>query len=715
MGAPAIITGLKVGFPVTGARDRQGVVYLTNGFNRPIVWDGTSSAVFPAGIKAPLIGPGITDDTGGGSISPSFTYYSATKYIDAAGRESELSALTEKTTSAAANHRFDWQLTPATESRVKWHVLYRSTGGQSTTLYEVIRLGDHGTITATTDTGGFATFTVPAGHGLQVNAVVTISGHSVAAYNTTHTVTAILEIGVATFRTNVAFAGAGTTQGSFVLTGYIDDGTADATLDSNASLAILNTDGSLNARRQGLPPAECAVCAWFQDRMYYAVQRKYSTGTVSTTAGTQTITGSGTAWIAEFGALGNYYATSKWMMQIANEPKPLDIFVFGSDTSLQTDVLTVASPTLTQTNVSYVLYPDTKIFRNTLIYSEVDEGESVPYDTSIVDGNEVGYINTITVQENTGDDDEITALMPYGYALFVLKERHIYRLQNVANTPSVYLLCARGCLNQRCWTYHDDMAYLMDSSGIYAFDGTNTQPISLPIQNLWRDGTIDFALSRWFTAVTDTTQEIVRFYVKFTTDTGIRPKRALCYHIRSKAWTFELYPWEIGGACKADVGSAERLLVGSEDENIYKTNDGYTDDGTTIEYAWRSGLFPFTRSEAQEGRAVQIAFQPTEVVSTLNARIYEDNNTTPIVPLVTQITGNGVIVEAGSADLAIQMFIDWSDEGEQNGWVKIPIAQRGGNQVINPRWMSLELEGEAPQSEQVKIYGVLLEGVQGPQ
>ena len=715
MGAPSIATGLKITGPCGFARDRQGFLYFSNGFNKIRVWDGITTAAFTAGIKTPNSSttPGITADGSGGSMSVG-AYIFAYQYVDLYGRKSELSAATSL--SVLANDRVDWTLVASGETdRVRWVDLYRSTSGQSTTVYRVVRLANHGTITGTADNGsGFCQFTSSSGHGLQTNAVITIAAHSVAGYNGSHTVTRISDT---VFDTNVAFTTAGTGTGTFTLTGYLNDGMSDATLDDGVSLPILNTDGSLNARRQGLPPPECAVMAWFQDRMYYAVQRRYSQGAVTTTANSTTITGVthpttalGTEWIEEFGTFGNYYKTtstsySNWLMQIAGEPRPIRIGAFNSATSLV--AISPDHPTLTQTAANYVIYPDPDIFRNTILYSEVDEGESVPYDQTLVEGKVVGYVNTVTIQENTGDDDEITGLMPYGYALYVLKERHIYRLQNVANDPSVYMLTARGCVNNRTWCYHDGLAYLMDKSGIYAFDGQNVDPISLPIQNLWIDSTINFNYAHWFFASVDPTNEVVRFHVRYTGDAGEKPIRALCYHTRYKGWWLETYPWQLGGACKADINNVERLLVGGVDEQIWKTNEGFTDGGETISYVWRSGMFPVVRTPAQQSVAFEVAFEPTTVATTLNARIYDDNSATAVTAEITRADDKGISVTAGSSNMAIAMA------STHAGWVRQEVGGRGTNDVRGRRWLSLELVGDAPSTQQVEIYGVLLEGVQG--
>lgn len=720
MGAPLIIdqNTMSNDWPCHYAKDRQGMLYITNGYQRHRLWDGVTDGALQSGIKPPHF-PGLSDDTAAGSVSASETYYCGLKYIDYLGRESELSELTDLNTSAAGSHRVDWtSIDPSEETdRVRYVDLYRSTAGQLTTVYKVVRLGNHGDITATANNGGFVEFTLPLGHSLVAGAVILVAGHSVAGYNTTHQVTTAT---TTTIVTSVAYTAAGTGTATWTINGYLDeDDLSDDDLALNTALPILNTDNSKNARRQGMPPSECAVAAWFQDRMFYAVQRKYDTGTVATTAGSQTITLTGGTWIEEFGGSDMYPAREgEWLMQIEGEPKPIRIVDWLNASQMRATEDTV--PTLTQSGASYVLYPDPKIFRNRIIYSEVDEAESVVYDAAIAAENNVGgggYINAIGIQENTGDDDEITGLMPYGFALWVLKERHLYRI-TFSKQPNleagVIMVASRGCLNQRSWVMHDGLAYLMDSSGIYAFDTNSVEPISMPIQNLWREQTIDLSKSKWFFAGVDPNEEVVRFYVSYVGDTEDRPKRALCYHIRFKGWWVESYPWQLGGATKADIESSERLLVGGTEDAVYVSGEGFTDNGTTISYAWRSGKFSLPSNANNQSRALEVAFQPTQVAATLNANVYYGNESSPLVFEIDQNMGNGIQVSANSADIAINMAADaLGDEEDQPGWVRQELGGRGGKLAMVSRWLSVALSGDAPSTEQAIVYQVVLVGVEG--
>lgn len=705
-------------WPVHFAKDRAGLLYVSNGFNRHRIWDGALASALQSGIKVPPAPSVVRDGTTGAVANGD--YYCAYKYVDFLGRESELGPGILLAVSGGTPQHIDWQsIQDSTETdRVRYVDLYRTTAGQATTYYKVVRLGNHGTITATANSGGFCEFTLPLGHSLEEGAVITVAGHSVAGYNGDHRITAPTTS--TSIVTDIAFTSAGTGTATWTIAGYMnEDDLDDDDLSLNTALPVLNEDESVNARRQGMPPSECAVMAWFQDRMFYAVQRKYTPGTVSTTAGSQTITGAGAGlvWLEEFGGSDMYPARSgEWLMQIENEPKPMRIVDWLNANQIRATEDTV--PTLTQSGVSYVLYPDPKIFRNRLFYSEVDEAESVPYDAEIAANNPFGgsgYINSIEIQENTGDDDELTALMPFGFALWAIKERHIYRV-TFSRQPdieaAVVMVAERGCLNNRCWVRHDGLAYLMDSSGIYAFDTNSVEPISLPIQNLWRDGTINLENAQWFFAAVDPAEETVRFYVQFTGDSDDRPRRALCYHTRHKGWWTETYTNQLSGATKADIGYSERLLVGGIEDAIYVSGEGYTDAGVTISYAWRSGKFPFADNKDHESRAVEVTFQPTEVAATLNARFYLDNKSTAQAFNIDQNRGDGVQITNGSTNAAIDMKVDRSENGDQVGWVRQAFGGRGDKNTQVPRCVAVELAGTAPTTEQIIVFQVTVVGVE---
>lgn len=354
-------------------------------------------------------------------------------------------------------------------------------------------------------------------------------------------------------------------------TSYNDD-VADATLLASDYILLTEDDGSLASRRQVVPPNFLSVAEWFQDRMWYAVAGDYSTGTV-TTSGTG-VTGLGTAWTAEMD--GRYILFS-------NETKPYLIDAVGGATSitLATAVANNAS------GLSYVIFhADTTNngYYRTLLYSEIDEAESVPLG------------NSVTLQNNTGDDDKIVGLKAWEDALFVFCERHKHVIQYLRqpniDANAIYI-DDRGAFNHWCVAALEDTIYAMDAMGPYAFSvggltarGARTGNIGLPLQDLWRDGTIDFSKSATFTVAADRPGECIRFFVAFTGDSGDRPTRCLVWNTRTETWDVEHYPQQIGAACSHSISGRMYCLAGMEDftnnpnQPVFKLASG-TSDGVS--------------------------------------------------------------------------------------------------------------------------------------
>jgi hypothetical protein len=343
-------------------------------------------------------------------------------------------------------------------------------------------------------------------------------------------------------------------------TSYSDDTDDDPTLnasDEENTLLVLLEDGTLNANRFVVPPNDRAFLAMFQDRYWYAGVVRYSRGTLATAEST-TLTGTGTDWVSTLA--GRYIA-------IAGEPAPIRIASVTNGTTL---VLATAATT-TASGLSYVIYPDPTT-RRTLFYSEIDEPESAP------------RTNTVTIQENTGDDDDITGLMPRGAYLYILMERHKYAMSYVRQPridANVLMLDDRGAFNHWCWAYLDDVAYLMDDQGPYLFDGQRSKPIGNVIQDLWRkDGggdRIDFAKKARFHVQADRVKERIHFFVSFVGDAGNYPTRCLTYNVRRETFDPYEYPIAIGAATLAQRDGQTRLLLGGETATVHLADAGNTE------------------------------------------------------------------------------------------------------------------------------------------
>jgi hypothetical protein len=548
-----IATGVHTEYPMSFALDRFGRIHGQNGMERGIYWDGFTAATDASGIDGPGAAPTLASPATGALTAGDYVCYY--RFVDNRDGHKVFSSLSASASvTVVLNDAIDWSvLSTSSQSRVNFVELWRTTVGGTDILYKIATLGHNGTITSSANSGGNIEFTVPEGHNVVADQSITVSGSSEATDNATHRVTSVT---ATTILTTTSYTGDGT-GGTWVCEGFYDDDDADTVLQAfnrkgDDFMRLTTPDGALNANRHVPPPNFMGVITRYQDRMLYAVPRSYGTGTVATTAGSTTITGTGTSWTSEM--VGR-------TLQISGEVEHFIIATFSSTTSITVD----RDPANTASGLSYVIKPDATN-RNKIMYSEQDEPESVP------------ATNTITIQENVDDQDEMTGMLPYGSQLLALKERHIYRVWFYSQPridAGVALFAYRGCVNSRCWGYHEGIIYLMDELGAYAITGGQVQPIGYPIQDKFRpDGPIDWSNKKWFHVQVDPHEELVYFFVTFTADSGTYPERAYVWDIRNKRWYEDRYWVPIGHSTQAIVSNQARAMVSGHDGLCWLLGDG---------------------------------------------------------------------------------------------------------------------------------------------
>lgn len=563
MGAPNLNTGYNTYQPLSFVVSRQWELFGFNGIERGFRWNGISAAADLAGIDAPSAAP--TCNAGGAGALTAGDYTCAYRFVErkpgqlGADRYSNLSDLTVET--AAGSDKMVWSgLSASSQSRVTFVELFRSTVGDASVLYLVARIGSSGSITGAANNGGTFRFTVPTGHNLIVGASITISGATGAgagAVNATHTVTATTAttIDVATAYT------ADASGGTWVLAGYTADDDSDATIsdDTAASylaLPVTNADGSLNAYRFVPPPNDRLAAVRFQDRGWFGGVVLYSQGTVSATNGSATVTSSGANLRAEMA--GRFIA-------IEDDSRAYLISSINEGTG---DITLTENHDGNLSGKAYTIYPDPATW-DSVYYTEVDELESA------------STTNEVAIQTNVVDCDRLVGLMPFGRSMFCLKERHIYELtfqRQPKIDANVGIIAYRGAFNHRCWDMFEGTAFLMDQMGCYAIDVTGAwKPISQPIHDIWRDGTIDFTKSKWFWVKVDPNERCVYFHVAYSGDTGTYTKRWLKYSIDDGQWMPGGGVHQLGHGCQTELSGRVRILQGSENDQIYLAGEGSAD------------------------------------------------------------------------------------------------------------------------------------------
>lgn len=347
-------------------------------------------------------------------------------------------------------------------------------------------------------------------------------------------------------------------------TSYSDTLSDDSLLDQS-ELPLLNNDGSPNANRFGVPPLK-PIVVWHQDRLYAAGSLTLSAGTVSISSGATTGNGTSTTFQASMAG---------WEMTL-NPAGADETYIIDSFSSTSAFTLSRASET-TFTGASYVLRPSLSE-RNRIYYSEAEEPEAWPVEQ-----------NYVELQDDAGGyyDEPISALMPMGPTLYVLKPTRTWRLDSIRQ-PSLDAalspVATRGCFNHWCWGQVDGMAYLMDRLGCWSLGAGGAQPIGDPIANYFREGLIDFSLAANFFVSTNRRTKTVRFHVALANQNQASsyPMWAFCWCYRTQSWSLERYAWGLTGAGtfrKSD--GSDQYYVLTDSYGVYYETTGGSDHVTS--------------------------------------------------------------------------------------------------------------------------------------
>jgi hypothetical protein len=337
---------------------------------------------------------------------------------------------------------------------------------------------------------------------------------------------------------------------------------------------------------------------------------------------------------------------------------------------------------------------------NSLMFSEIDEPESVP------------DVNEIVIQNNTGSQDKVVALIPYGAMLLAAQERHMYKITYVAQPvidAAISLVGYRGLLNKRCWTTFEGGLYCVDSFGLYAFDGSAMEPLSVAVDDYWRDGVIDFSKSANFFVQADPTSRAIRFYYCKSTD-GTTPPRALCYSLATKTWWEETYPQGVGASAIIGISGKQSLVCGTSDGKLLKANSGLVDSsgGTTasIPYQLRTG--PLTITD-EPTRQIGVLYQPTASTAGLTLKVHYNNSSTARSNAVDSDRGEGVV--ASPSGVLIDMRTARSALGDSTGYSTARYSGRANDRSAGAdRHLAVDLSG-SQSSSPIVLHGVTIGGV----
>ena len=446
----------------------------------------------------------------------------------------------------------------------------------------------------------------------------------------------------------------------------------DAQLIASTAMRYVTAAGFPNALRFGVPPSHMAVVAHWKNRTWWGVPGEFSEGTATSIATETTINGSNTQWE---GLAGSYF-------YMGNEQALIDSVVNAT-------TMVLASAFVASGTGTYKIIPGSTEW-DSVYFSEDGEPESVPASNKIA---------------TYADGDRMSGLMPLYGEMFLLKQTHIYRLTTCSDPrldTQISLVAERGCVNQRCWTRTEGMAFLMDRNGAYIFNGNSTQAVSGPVQNYWRD-TINWSASKWFSVVHDKKRESVMFIVALDSDS--KPQHALVFSYRLQQWHLEDYNGSnVGAACEALIDSKPRVVAGVDTVSCLM-DQGTTDEGAAIAYDVRFGRWRLPETENDQERGVGVRYEPTSAAHSAYVSHYYDGSGTAVVAQHPWKDNQGVAVAAGASAATLDMT-------QSAGYLRRPIDGSGfeGGMEAN-RSMEIEISGSV--SEAVTILEIDVDGAVG--
>lgn len=404
----------------------------------------------------------------------------------------------------------------------------------------------------------------------------------------------------------------------------------------------------------------------------------YTTGTISVTNGSATVTGSGTSWSTTTNAeVGEY-------IQLPDD-KWYKITEIGSDTSLTIEATYYGS---TASGESYVISPWGVVQGRFSSGGSSPSSESVstlikPTPTFIenhinriwtLDGNSLRFsaLDTSITGEHfndwdtgsnagqilipSGNGDSGTGLYSLGNSLYVFQRRAIWQLygSSPANFELRNVTNEVGLISQKTLVEWNDILIFLSDLGIYLFDGSNLKNVS--------KGVVNTAIDDW----ADKTSPVAtlwdnKYLISYTPSGGTYNAEALFYDLQMGTY------WKLTGiyasAWMTWAGGTDdgRLYFGSSNQgSLYRWDVGGHDDGYTIDSLYDTASLGFSAGindkTLKRFYLQQLAKGDWNVETTQFTNIGESST-----------TGTSINLSPGSTSLWDEMVWDtdsWSGEGD---------------------------------------------------
>lgn len=363
----------------------------------------------------------------------------------------------------------------------------------------------------------------------------------------------------------------------------------DATLTAQTLVPIVDSEGNdLAASRYTVPPDDMPFLLMANGRMLMAGEAIYSQGAIQITQSSVTVQGIGTNWTS---VMAGRYLT------VETETRS-PALISSVNTGTQTLTLSAVWPGRTYAFVGYGIRADVDRRRG-VQWSEAGLPEAVP-PLSLLNVARAGGVGDLTGMFRVGSLVYLTEASRTHTFSFVNNPA----LSESGGDGQVFLSGYRGSVNQRCVVIVEDVAYMLDQQGVYAFKSGGSEPLSSPIQDLFDanggyDYKVNWECSAFFHGVHDVAQEIIRFFVCL--DHRRYPHHCLCFDYRQQRWWLEEYPFPICSSCSGQIDSKPVVFLGSSGARVFVLGAGDLDGVkgmTTAGTVTSSGIQTLTDSAA---------------------------------------------------------------------------------------------------------------------
>lgn len=320
----------------------------------------------------------------------------------------------------------------------------------------------------------------------------------------------------------------------------------------------------------------------------------YTTGTITATISSATVTGSGTAWnTVTNAAVGEYIKLpdGKWykIISIASDTSlEIEVTYRGSTLAGQTYTISpwgevqgdinsaTATPSLVRPTPTYIENHKNRIWTledNTLRFSSLDTSISGEHFNDWDTANNAGAIIISGGKGDTG-----SGLYSLGNALFVFQRRAIWGLYG--SSPATFELRnisnEIGLINYRTLVEWGDVLIFLTDKGVYMFDGSNLKNIS--------DGVVNNAIADWANKSSPSaTLWGNRYLISYTPSGGSSNTEALYFDLTRGVWgKLENVNASTWSTWEGGTDSGQIYFGSSNQGTFYHWDTGGHDDGYEI-------------------------------------------------------------------------------------------------------------------------------------